>query len=122
MDYKSIIRWLLVPIVSVVTAYTALMTATMLLANALYPYSSILLGVIVALVFVVSGALVAPRHNVTVAVILFLVGIMLSWQELSTLTKADVVTPINITMGFTYVSGIVGILTIYLIKRKRNGN
>ncbi|MDF7798424.1 hypothetical protein P4C99_03070 [Pontiellaceae bacterium B1224] len=119
MKPTSVFRWIAVPIVSIALPYLVLFIAITLFSELRYPYAKPVYGSIAAFMFVVQGALVAPRMNKSIAILLFTAGAILSWPMLSRLYKPDSVTPTYMPMLFTYLSGLSGVLLIFLLKKKK---
>ncbi len=120
MKLRSVLRWIAVPIVSVAVPYLVLLIIITIFPELRYPYANPVYGSIAAFMFVVPGALVAPRMNRRTAILLFTVGAIFSWPMLSNLYKPDSVTPTYMPMFFTYLSGIFGVMLIFYLRKKHN--
>lgn len=117
MKLRSILRWAAVPIASAAAPCLVLFVLITIFPELSYPYAKPVCGSIAAFLFVVPGALIAPRMNRRLALLLFTVGAVLSWPVLSNLNKPDSVTPTYMPMCFTYSSGIVGVLLIFYLRK-----
>lgn len=118
MTFSIVLKWVAVPIVSFAITYAVLLAVSLLIPFSGYPYEIPVIGAIGAFTWIVMGAFSAPSYNNTTAVFHFIIGVLISWPFLSDLTKPDSVTPIFLPMFFTYISGIIGMITVYFIDKK----
>lgn len=82
-----------------------------------------LIGALISFSFIVSGAYVAPSHKLFSASVLFLVGVIISWEFLYGRTKTDSITPDYIPMIATYSSGVLAcVLIFYWIQREKSSH
>jgi len=117
MKLRIALRWIAVPISSFAATYIVLFIAANLMPSLGYPYANPVFGSIAAFTFVVSGSFAAPSNTNLAAILLLLVGAIVSWPFLSTLTKPDSITPTYIPMILTYLSGIFGVLLVYFVNK-----
>ena len=117
MSFIIILRWIGIPIVSFAITYTTLLVVSLLIPSYGYPYEVPIFGSIGAFTLVVSVAFVAPNYIKIIAVLHFIIGVLISWRFLSSLTEPDSVTVTYVPMFFSYLSGAIGLLTVFLVDR-----
>lgn len=118
-DKFIIFRWIILIPAAFVGAYIAVFAGALIEYTGLRIHHGIF-GAIISSSFIVTGTYIVPSYKLFTAPILFIIGVIISWDFLSSRTKIDSVTPDYIPMISTYCSGILACgLIFYWIKRER---
>jgi len=120
MTTKFIIfRWIVLIPVAFLGAYIGAFVGVLIEYVGLIIHHGVI-GALISFSFIVSGTYVAPSHKSFIASLLFITGVIISWDFLSSRTKIDSVTPDYIPMIATYSSGVLAcLLAFYWIQRER---